>query len=153
MPDNNLPMTDGVVIIRPPEFGDGEILIAGRDEAFYRWIGPGAEKPEPVACIVASGEIVGWVDYDTGHPWLGVGEVNVGYYLFAAHRGNGYASRAVELLMQYMALSTDIVTATLLIDPQNDSSLELARRTGFSRRADVDGQCNFERPVRVVDQP
>jgi RimJ/RimL family protein N-acetyltransferase len=144
-------MTDGVITIRPPRPGDEQILIAGRDVVFHRWMGPGAEKPEPVACIVVADEIVGWVDYDRDHPWLESGEVNLGYHVFAAHRGNGYAARAVELLMQLLADSTDEQTATLLVDPQNHASLGVARRASFVQCPDVNDQRYFKRAVRARD--
>jgi RimJ/RimL family protein N-acetyltransferase len=146
-------LSDGVITIRPPEAGDAVTLIAGRDEEFHRWLGPGAEKPAPVACVVVDGEIVGWVDYDDDrhHDWLEAGEVNVGYHLFARHRGNGYATRAVELLMQHLAEATDKHTASLLIHPQNERSLAVARRAGFAPCDDVNDQRYFRRAVRPIE--
>jgi RimJ/RimL family protein N-acetyltransferase len=141
-------ITDGVVTLRPPEPGDDKLLIAGRDEAFHRWLGPGAEQPAPSACIVVSDEIVGWVDYDDERPWLEPHEVNVGYNVFARHRGNGYAARAVGLLVDHLAQSGDARTATLLIDPGNRPSLGVARRAGFSSCGDLNGQRYFKRVVR-----
>jgi len=93
--------------------------------------------------------MVGWVDYETDaeHAWLGPGEVNVGYNVFAPHRRKGYASRAVELLMQWLAHNTDHHTAALLIDPDNTRSLRLARRLGFTPAGEVDGELLFKRPV------
>lgn len=142
--------TDGVVTLRAPAPGDAAQLVAGRDAEFHRWLGPGSATPAPVACIWVEGELVGWVDYDAEgeHDWLGPGEVNVGYSLFAPARGKGYASRAVELLLRHLADETPHQTATVLIHPENAPSLALARRLGFVRRGDVNGQPFFARDLR-----
>jgi hypothetical protein len=109
-------LTDGVVVIRAPVVGDAEILIAGRDDEFHRWLGPGAESPAPMACIEVDGRIVGWIDYDTDHEWLATDEVNIGYNVFPSDRGQGHAGRAVELLIRHLANEAPYRTATLLID-------------------------------------
>jgi RimJ/RimL family protein N-acetyltransferase len=141
------PTTDGLVTIRPPRSGDAEVLIAGRDEAFHRWLGPGADAPAPTGCIEVRGAVVGWVDYDVDRAWLQPGEVNVGYNVFAAHRGCGYASRAVQLLLHHLAVATAWRTATLLIHPENRRSLALAERLRFNACGDLDGNPYFKRPV------
>jgi len=140
--------TDDVVTLRPPRPGDAELLVAGRDDEFFRWLGPGAESPSPVACVWVDDELVGWVDYDVERDWLKPGEVNVGYYLFPAARGKGYASRAVELLLVHLDRETEHTTATLLIHPENAPSLRLARRLGFEARGEVEGEPFFVRHVR-----
>ena len=139
--------TDGVVTLRPPRPGDSERLIEGRDDEFFRWLGPGSESPSPTACVWVDEELVGWVDYDLEHEWLQPGEVNVGYYLFPAARGKGYASRAVELLLLHLGTETEHTTATLLIHPENVRSLQLARRLGFEAKGEVDGDAFFVRRV------
>jgi L-amino acid N-acyltransferase YncA len=139
--------TDGVVTLRAPEPADVERLVAGRDEEFFRWFGPGATGPRPVACVWVDDQLVGWTDYDLDpeHDWLKPGEVNVGYYLFPAARGKGYASRAVELLVEHLTSNTEHTVATLLIHPQNVRSLALARRLGFVQGSDVNGESFFTR--------
>jgi len=141
------PVTDGLVRLRPPGPGDARVLVGGRDEVFHRWLGPGADEPSPTACIEAGGEVVGWVDYDADRAWLTPGEINVGYNVFAPYRHQGYATRAVQLLMHHMAVATDQHAASLLIHPENRASLAVAARTGFGRLADVDGSAYFRRPV------
>lgn len=140
-------ITDGVVTVRPPEPGDADVLVAGRDAEFERWLGPGSDAPEPLACIEQQGDVVGWVDFDTGREWLEPTEVNVGYHLFSAHHGHGYATRAVMLLLHHLALRTDFGTATVLIDPGNVRSLALAARCGFGPRGLVGDQQLSARPV------
>lgn len=51
----------------------------------------GSDNPRPTACIVVAEQVVGWVKYDrdADHDWLGDGEMNVGYFVFAEYRGNG----------------------------------------------------------------
>lgn len=140
--------TDGVVVIRPRAPGDAAILIAGRDDEWRRWLGPGRDDPAPAACIVVAAEVVGWIDYDGDLAWLQTGEVNIGYNVFGPHRCNGYASRALELLIRYLDECTAVHTATLLIDPRNAPSLAVARRTGFVATGAVGGARYFKRAVR-----
>jgi RimJ/RimL family protein N-acetyltransferase len=140
--------TDGVVTLRPPGPGDAQLLVEGRDEEFFRWLGPGAEVPQPVACVWVAEQLVGWVDYDLDHEWLEPGQVNVGYYLFAPARGKGYASRAVELMLRHLRHDTPHTVATLVIHPDNVRSLALARRLGFVQEGEVDGQPFFTRDLR-----
>ena len=141
--------TDGVVTIRPMRPGDAAALIAGRDAEFRRFLGEGHPDPQPVAVVEVEGTVVGWVDHDHDHDhaWLEDGEVNVGYALVPEHRGRGYATRAVVLLLRYLAEETDWRVATLLIAPDNARSLALARRAGFTRVGDLDGNPYFKRPV------
>jgi RimJ/RimL family protein N-acetyltransferase len=142
--------TDGVVTLRAPGPGDAALLVAGRDEEFSRWLGPGGRDPSPAACVWLGDELVGWVDYDRDpeHDWLGTDEVNVGYYLFPAARGKGYASRAVELLLEHLRRDTEHGVATLLIHPQNERSLALAGRLGFVPAGEVGGEPFFTRSLR-----
>jgi RimJ/RimL family protein N-acetyltransferase len=136
-----------VVTLQAPRPGDSQLLVEGRDEEFLRWLGPGAEVPEPAACIWVGGQLVGWVDYDLDRPWLRAGEVNVGYYLFPGARGKGHASRAVELLLLHLRRDTDYAVATLLIDPENVRSLAVARRLGFVENGEVKGELFFTRDI------
>jgi RimJ/RimL family protein N-acetyltransferase len=139
--------TDGVVTLRAPAPGDVELLLAGRDEEFFKWFGPGATGPRPVGCVWVDERLVGWVDYDrdSDHDWLEPGQVNVGYYLFPEARGKGYASRAVELLLDHLERDTEHIVATLLIHPENARSLALARRLGFVQNGEVSGEPFFTR--------
>jgi RimJ/RimL family protein N-acetyltransferase len=125
------PVTDGVVTLRAPRAADAAVFIAGRDDVFRRWLGQGSSAPQPTAAIVVDDRVVGWVDHDADGAWLRAGEVNVGYNVFAPHRGKGHATRAVQLLMHHLARDTDHRRATLRIDPGNESSLAVAARTGF----------------------
>ncbi len=145
------PRTDGVVSIRPSTADDVPTLIAGRDEAFARFLGPGDPEPRPLACIVVGdlpGDVVvGWVDHDHARSWLEPDEVNVGYNVFAEFRGNGYATRAVRLLLEHLACDTSWTVATLLISAENERSLALAARAGFERVDDLDGHPYWKQRV------
>jgi RimJ/RimL family protein N-acetyltransferase len=142
-------VTDGVVTLRRPSAADRAAFRTGRDYEFRRWLGDGSDDPRPTASIVVGGETVGWIDFDADRAWLYAGEVNVGYALFPLHRGHGYVSRAVELLLQYLAESTPYDTATLLIEPGNVRSLAVAQRTHFREHAPVQGGRYFKRSLQL----
>lgn len=141
------PITDGLVTIRPLQDGDAALLIAGRDAEFDRYLGPAGDDPRPAGIVVVDRVVVGWVDHDDDRAWLQPGEVNLGYNVFAAFRGRGYATRAVRLLVHHLAVDTDVRVATLLIHPDNLRSLAVGVRSGFVRRPDLDGNAYFARPV------
>jgi RimJ/RimL family protein N-acetyltransferase len=123
-----------MVTLQTPQPSDAERIVEERDAESFRWFGPGGGNPSPTACIWVDGELVGWVDYDRDddHDWLQPGEVNVGYCVFPAARGKGYAARAVELLLRHLAESTEHEVATLLIHPENTRS---PASSASSRRA------------------
>ncbi|MEO6125243.1 MAG: GNAT family N-acetyltransferase [Ilumatobacteraceae bacterium] len=141
------PTTDGIVTIRSPRVDDAATLIAGRDDEFHRFLAFGDTDPQPVGVIEVDDTVIGWVDSETHQSWLLPGEVNIGYNVFAAHRGSGNATRAVQLLIHHLAVTGDADTATLLIDADNARSLALANRIGCIRQPDFDLNPYFKRPI------
>lgn len=149
-------ISDGTVTLRPSRPEDNEVLVAGRDALFHRFMGEGHPEPDPAACITVGDDqtqsrIVGWIDYDEPRPWLVDGEVNVGYSIFAEYRGNGYATRALELLVRHLSDDPAVTAATLLIDPANEASIGVAHRAHFVRHDDVDGERFYKRQTGQSD--
>lgn len=140
---------DSPVTLRLFEPDDAQLIIAGRDAAFRRFIGEGSAEPSPEFCIVVDGSVVGWVDHDRDDDrwWLAPDEVNVGYHVFPEHRGRGHATQAVRLMLDHLRENTGHSVATLLIHPDNVASLTVAERSGFERAADVDGRTFWRRPL------
>lgn len=144
-------LSDGLVAIRPMARDDVPVLVAGRDETSRRFLGDGDPEPCPVACIVVDALVVGWVDYDHDREWLADDELNLGYMLFSEHRGHGYASRAVRLLLRHLADDTPWRVATLLIQPENAPSLALAQPLGFRQMGALDGNPYWKLPIRPAE--
>jgi len=129
-------LTGGVVTLRGMRDGDAAVLIAGRDEEFHRFMGAGSDDPRPTAIIEVDGAVVGWVDHDDhdAHAWLTPNQCNIGYHVFAAHRGRGYATSAVRQLLRMLAEHARCIEATFLIDADNAPSLGVAAAVGAVER-------------------
>jgi RimJ/RimL family protein N-acetyltransferase len=65
-------------------------------------------------------------DLDTDEP-------DLGYWVAAAHRGRGYATRAGGLLLAWAAANLDDDRVLLVVEPDNEASLGVAARLGFRR--------------------
>lgn len=92
----------------------------------------------PVPVPVAGGARVQAQRGPADHRWTE--EVNIGDHVFPEHRGRGYATRAVGLMLVHLREDTEHRAATLLIHPDNVASLAVAARNGFERVADVEGR-------------
>lgn len=136
----NVDLSDGLVTVRPFELCDRATLIRQRDTEFHRFLGAGSPEPTPTACIWVDERIVGWIDYDVEPDWLGDDEANVGYNVFADDRGNGYATRALRLLLSFLQQQEPALVPTLLIEPTNAPSLAVAEGASFEIVAKVDDQ-------------
>jgi RimJ/RimL family protein N-acetyltransferase len=129
-----------VVTLRAMGPGDAEVLVAGRDDEFHRWLGLGSPDPQPTAVIEVEGPdgpaVVGWVDHDPPgvRDWLGPGECNIGYHVFAPHRGRGIARRAVGLLLELLRGDPACTEASFLVDAENVASLRVAYAVGAEER-------------------
>ena len=76
------------------------------------------------------GEYVGHVDADLANPHVAPGDANVSYSMAPTHRGNGYVSRAVRLVLRFIAEHTGAQEAHLVVHPDNAASLRVARAVG-----------------------
>lgn len=78
------------------------------------------------------GENVAYVDCDLANDNLtqngvGYGEANISYASHPAHRGKGYVTRSVRLLIHFLAEHTGARSAHLVISPGNHASLRVAQ--------------------------
>ena len=140
-------LTDGVVTLRPWAEEDVVPSVDGHDHEIMRWFG----QPEPPTYdglrtvfarwaeeraagsrigfgIHANGELVGGVEARPD------GDVtSLSWWLFAGHRGHGYASRATRLLADHAIERLGARRVEAEIDPRNTASLRVATRAGLRR--------------------
>ncbi|MEX1021664.1 MAG: GNAT family protein [Dehalococcoidia bacterium] len=149
-------LTDGVVTLRPWTMDDaGFFLDACRDAEIRRfWLRETLETIDD-ASAMSETAVARWAEYrnsDTmkglpfliaetasGAPsglcgideWFADDSVQIGYFLAAAARGRGYATRSVHLLTGWLfALGAVRIFAT--VNTLNVASIAVLRRAGFS---------------------
>jgi RimJ/RimL family protein N-acetyltransferase len=145
-------LTDGVVTLRPMTPADAERHLAGEDEPTARFLSGGRSTMETVLasiernrvsretsgpvrsfgiCVAATGTLVGMVEANMAAPGFRPGVANISYGLYPEARGNGYATRAVDLLTRYLVDHTAADVAAIQVHPENLPSARLPGRIGF----------------------
>ncbi|MGH3444750.1 MAG: GNAT family N-acetyltransferase, partial [Nocardioidaceae bacterium] len=106
-----------------PELTDGVVVLRRRPEGYV-------DNRSVVAFVIEhDGTNVGSVDVrdvgeHTGH---------VSWAVYAGHRGNGYATRAARLLVDYALGELGMTRVEAKVEPANTSSLRVATRAGLRR--------------------
>ncbi|MGA9746192.1 MAG: GNAT family protein, partial [Nocardioides sp.] len=150
-------LTDGVVTLRPWLDDDVDAAVAGHDQTIADWFGRTEVTPtreeylEALArwrrgyddgrttvnfLAEAGGEVVGNVEVRTKDD--GIGEL--GWILYAGHRGRGYAVRAVRMLVDYGFEELDLVRIEAYVNDANESSKRVATRAGLHREGIMRGR-------------
>jgi RimJ/RimL family protein N-acetyltransferase len=75
-------------------------------------------------------DYVAYVDCDLANEHVPAGQANVAYSAHPAHRGRGYVSGAVRLILQFLADHTVASEAHIIVDAENVRSLRVARAVG-----------------------
>jgi RimJ/RimL family protein N-acetyltransferase len=164
--DEAIRLTDGVVILRPPDEGDLAAIAAGiLDPDVVRWIGPPEGTPVETLALnrerwAAGSPTFAICEADNvcvGHVWANVrpGEpeaLAIGYWLLPGVRGRGLATRAVRVLCDWLIRERGATTLRLFTDPGNEASQRVAERSGFSRIGLEQGRDEIER-VRFERHP
>lgn len=143
-------LTDGTVVLRPWRHDDVDRAVAGHDEEIARWSGQPPATPPPAAhagAVVAwpqddaagrtrvgfvverDGDLVGSVEVrDLGHS---TGELS--WTLYAGRRGQGSATLAVRLLVDYAFGELGLTRVQARVEPENARAVRVATRSGLRR--------------------
>jgi RimJ/RimL family protein N-acetyltransferase len=73
---------------------------------------------------------VAYVDADLANEGVPRGEANLSYSSHPAHRGRGHVTRALRLLLRFLADHTGAREAHIVVDARNTSSLRVATSLG-----------------------
>ena len=140
------PLDDGVIALRSWQATDAPAIVdcVAGDEELAGWLD---RLPQPYTVadaefyIAMEGEEKFAVTEADGGRILGsIGlrwdreeaTAEIGYWIRADARGNGYMTRAVRLIARY-ALATGAERVQLRADPENVASCRVAEKAGFER--------------------
>jgi phosphoribosylglycinamide formyltransferase-1 len=160
-PMPEVPLSDGVVKLRPPVIGDIPGLVAQLQEPsvsrFTRipypytdadgrwWVQASAiwwldqHEASFVMLDADADRVIGGISMKTIDDPMGTAEV--GYWVAASERGRGVASRAVRLLSEWSFRHLGIKRIELLTDLTNEASQRVAIKAGFTKEAVLRSAC------------
>jgi proline iminopeptidase len=167
-------LSDGVVELRPWTRSDADFLLrASRDPAIQRFNGPPPASLADAVSVIeriegcwtsyeVSGDPTGAafliVDAASGHPvgmcglddWSSTAVAQFGYWLDAAARGRGVATRAVVLTTTWL-FDIGAARVFLTIQSENTASAAVARRAGFTLEGTLRGYGAWRGERKDVD--
>jgi RimJ/RimL family protein N-acetyltransferase/8-oxo-dGTP pyrophosphatase MutT (NUDIX family) len=140
-------MTDGVVTLRPFDERDIEAHLAGEDDEIRYWSGqPGPTDAERMTEAVqrwnAERDARTHLTFAVVHDDRAVGVVearlrresaSLSWSLYAGQRGQGYATRAIRLLVSHLFDDLGVRRVEAEVDPRNHASQRVATRAGLRR--------------------
>lgn len=65
--------------------------------------------------------------------FLAAGQTELGYFIVPKERNKGYVSEAIQIIVDYLFLSRDIVRIQAKADPENVASWKALEKAGFLR--------------------
>lgn len=147
-------ISDDVILLRPFTLEDAEVHLRGEDDELIKWLSDGKSTlagvnhwieqntlsmknggPVFTFGIVADGTLVGMVEMRNdllSSEGFTSGDVNISYGIYPRYRRRGYASRAVRLMVNFVA-NRGFHKAIIKVSPHNDRSLRVAERCGFTK--------------------
>ncbi len=152
MPDDQPTLTDGTITLRPWRDDDVAEAVAGHDEEMALWFG---WPPEDVSVERHARAVEVWREdhaagrrtsfvVETGDGLVGSVEVRrssatsgeLSWTLYAGHRGQGHAARAVQMLVDWAFADVEqgglgLQRVEARIDPRNEASRRVATRSGL----------------------
>jgi RimJ/RimL family protein N-acetyltransferase len=145
--DASGPLTDGIVTLVAFGEADVEAHVAGEDDEMRYWFDqPGPSSHDGMRDVVArwarereagtrltyavrdGGANVGWVE---ARPRGETASLSWG--LYAGHRGQGYATRAVRVLVRHLFEDLGVRRVQAEVDPRNVASQRVATRSGLRK--------------------
>jgi RimJ/RimL family protein N-acetyltransferase len=151
--------------MRRPSTEDLELDLAAKDEDQMRWMwlkgereswtamSPRSRREHSYRLLAEAHEHFGrgpkwifvadapdaryavYVDCDLANDHVPFGEANISYSAHPKHRGKGYVSRSVRLMLRWLRDNTGAPRAHILVDEENAPSLRVARSVGALPKA------------------
>lgn len=81
------------------------------------------------------GEKIGFIGYSWGsqkYNWM-----EIGYAIAVSERGKGYATEAVQIMVDFLFLTRQLARIQAVVDVENQGSLKVVERAGFSREGEL----------------
>ena len=170
-------LTDGIIELSAFTLDDVALHVDGEDAETVTWLNEGHQStvattrawaeqhlrwwstagPRRMFAIreADTGTLAGMIEANLDHDSCGLpaGEVNLSFMVQSWTRERGFATRAVELMCEFLERFEGADVAVLRIDPDNTASLGVAARAKFADVGRIttpggDRLCYFRRVLR-----